>query len=90
MTLTTQKTTAFQNLGNWIKGEVTTGNGTVYTFCAKVFDEGSEYGINEGRISKLEIRLGKEWLVNYDRGWDVRPKDAETKAVYKRLLNEYN
>jgi len=90
MTITTKTKPAFQNLGGWLQGEVTTGNGTVYTFCAKVFEEGSDYGINNGKISKLEIRRENKTVVNYDRGWDVRPKDAETKAVYKRILKEYN
>jgi hypothetical protein len=39
---------------------------------AKIFDNPSMYGINEGRISKLWVReekSGKE-LLNYERGWD--------------------
>ena len=47
---------------------------------AKIFDEGSEFGINDGRVSKLSIsrngmRDGKknffdQMAYNYDRGLD--------------------
>lgn len=54
-----------------------------YWWQAKVYDEGSRFGINSGRISKLQIRLwsdGKkdEVVYNYDRGPDVDncPKDV--------------
>jgi hypothetical protein len=86
-TITTEP--AFQNIGNWIKGKAETENGTTYTFYAKIFDEGSEYGINQGKISKLEIRLGGETIVNYDRGWDIRPT-KEVRPVYKHILEKFN
>jgi len=76
---------AFQNLGNW-----TTGTVGKFKFAIKHFEEGSEFGINDGRISKLEIRKDGKIVVNYDRGWDIRPKDKETKDFYNALLNEYN
>lgn len=67
-------------------------NGTIngYTYCVKHFEEGSEYGIGGGRVSKLDIRKDGKILVNYDRGWDVRPKDAKVKAVYEQILEMYN
>ena len=63
-----------------------------YEYWVKHYEEGSEYGINGGKISKLAIRKTGEakYLANYDRGWDIRPKDAEVKAVYKQLLKKYN
>lgn len=30
--------------------------GRIYKYCMKFFEEGSIYGINEGRISKLWIK----------------------------------
>jgi hypothetical protein len=45
-----------------------------YNFTAKLFDEGSDYGIGKGRVSKLEIKLGSRRVVNYDRGWDINPE----------------
>lgn len=61
-----------------------------YEFQVKHFENGSEYGIEEGRVSKLEIRKDGILLVNYDRGWDKKPKDAEVKAVYEIILKRYN
>ena len=69
----------------WTKGKI---NG--YEYEVKHFDEGSEFGINGGRISKLAIRdLKGRWVVNYDRGWDQRPT-KETQPIYEKLLEMYN
>jgi len=76
----------------WSEGIILADSGTKYKYWVKHFEEGSEYGINGGRVSKLTIRKVGEAkdLVNYDRGWDVRPKDTEVKAVYKIILKKYN
>ena len=69
----------------WSKGII---NG--YEYWVKHFDEGSEFGINGGRISKLAIRDQQgRWLVNYDRGWDQRPA-REVKPIYDKLIEMYN
>lgn len=58
-----------------------------YTFSAKVYCIGSDYGIHKGRTSKLLVHLGayeqsrKNWIANYDRGWDVRPTKEHQKSV---------
>lgn len=67
---------------NWV-----TGICGDYTFSAKLFDEGSQFGIKGGRVSKLSItKVGTLKLaVNYDRGWDVKP-DATTKPYYKAIM----
>ena len=70
----------------WLKGTATGG----YRFCAKIFDEGSIHGIDNGRVSKLEIRNDGKILVNYDRGWDVKPNTPEVEAVYKRIMAKLN
>lgn len=69
---------------NWTKG--TYGD---FTFSIKHFDEGSVFGIDEGRISKLEIRKGSKILANYDRGWDVEPTE-EVREVYEAILEKFN
>ena len=61
-----------------------------YLFSIKVFEEPSEYGINEGRISKLEISKTGKILCSYDRGWDIRPEGEEVKAVYQEILKRFN
>lgn len=46
-----------------------------YWWQAKVYDIGSRFGINKGRVSKLAICKGDSWIptevvFNYDRGLD--------------------
>lgn len=72
----------------WVKGEC---NG--YTYCAKVYLEPSCYGINNGRVSKLEIRDCNDTIVvYYERGWDIKPSGKHTKVynkVYETMENLY-
>ena len=74
---------------NWVEGIVNDGE---YSFSSKLFDEGSEFGINGGRVSKLSISIGPTWtgfkacIVNYDRGWDIEPKIDEHQHVYNAVL----
>lgn len=82
------KLTRFTGKDNWVDGEV---DGGKYKFTSKLFDEGSEYGISGGRISKLTIKhfgnsdLGREFA-HYERGWDVEPQTAEEKKVCKAVI----
>ena len=86
--------TEFTNTTNWVKGLVYTKDKT-YTFEAKLFDEGSDYGIKNGRVSKLmiwdeEVRRAKQnifdaCIMNYDRGWDIRVK-KENKEIYNTVM----
>ena len=78
----------------WKHGEL---NG--FKWCIKVFEVGSEFGINNGRISKLWIQRESngETVVNYSRGWDVKPfghdgnfYDNDVKEVYEELIAKYN
>jgi len=69
----------------WTRGSI-----GEFNYSVKHFEEGSEFGINGGRISKLEIRRNGKTVVNYDRGWDIHPKEAETNNLYMAILNEYN
>ena len=74
---------AKQNRGGWIEGTI---NGI--RFQAKVYDEGSEFGINEGRVSKLWVRdeNQRQTVLNYERGWDVRPNTAAEHRLLEALL----
>lgn len=73
----------------WKSGTETI-NGHKMKWEAKVYDEGSQFGINKGRISKLWISQDGEQVCNYDRGWDVRPKTPEAKQVYNMLIAKFN
>lgn len=68
-------------------------NGKDYGFGMKNFIEPSVFGINKGCISKLTIVDGKsdgKILVNYDRGWDIKPQTESVKKVYRALLSRFN
>ncbi len=74
----------------WTQG-ITNG----FKWCVKHYQEGSIYGINGGRISKLWIQreYNCETIANYDRGWDIEPTEAtaaDGMEVYKMLLEKYN
>ena len=61
-----------------------------YEFFAKCYEIGSEFGIDEGRISKLSIRKGGKEIYNFDRGLDFDRLDAEGKKVFAEILKRYN
>jgi predicted RNA-binding Zn-ribbon protein involved in translation (DUF1610 family) len=64
-----------------------TGNGVEGS--AKVFMEGSEFGIPRFRkISKLSYST-KDDKCNYDRGWDIKPKDKELFTKICKALEAY-
>lgn len=66
----------------WIKGQIND-----YEYEAKVFEEGSKYGINEGNISKLCIKKDNEYIANYDRGWDIEPITDEHKHILNQVVD---
>lgn len=81
----------------WKNGNFTI-NGVPLKYEAKVFQEPSELGINEGRISKLEVAMdlgdGK-WhpaftIVSYDRGWVLEPDDEVSKKALDYILDLYD
>ena len=81
------KLTQFDNTNNWIKGTIDD-----FSFSAKHFDEGSMFGINDGRTSKLEIWEGKEFswdniIAHYNRGWDIEPETEEQKEICNTLVD---
>ena len=72
-------------------------NGIKFLYSAKVFDVGSEFGINNGRISKLQVvkdirEDSWNWdntIINYDRGWDIRPRTETEKKALQYVLDLY-
>jgi hypothetical protein len=82
--------TRFDNSTNWVDGIV-----DKYRFQAKLFDEGSTFGINDGRVSKLMIwdeavrqqaqNIFEGCIVNYDRGWDIEPQ-PEHKIYFNAVM----
>lgn len=72
----------------WKNGTINIDN-TAYLYEAKVHEENSEYGINGGRVSKLQIQRNSEIVCNFDRGWDIVPKDIETEKALQTVLKKF-
>ncbi|MBQ9597442.1 MAG: hypothetical protein IJR34_04240 [Bacteroidales bacterium] len=76
----------------WNKGTIETAEGIRVDYDVKHYGEGSDFGIDGGKISKLEMTVNGEIVAHYERGWDIRP-DKENKnimAVYQEILKKYN
>lgn len=79
-----------QALNTWTLASATVG-GKTYKIQLVRFDEQSQFGIQQGRISKLWVaEAGNEPVINFDRGWDVRPKTAEAKALLTAITKKFN
>lgn len=72
----------------WYEGRIPMANGEYY-YQAKVYETGSNYGINDGRISKLFIKKNDVCVFNYDRGDDVNHLDEDGYKVYDAILGIY-
>lgn len=72
--------------GKWISGE-----NEELRWQIKRFDVGSQFGINNGRISVLWIqrKSNMETVANYDRGWDIEPK-SDANVLYNDIIEKYN
>ena len=66
------------------------GKHTICHYWVKHYEEGSEFGINGGKISKLQIKINGQTVCNYDRGWDIEPTCKEAELALCILLNYYN
>lgn len=73
----------------WSKGSIEI-DGTKVQYWVKYFDEGSEFGIDGGKISKLECRVDGKTILNYDRGWDMKPETELAQQAYAILIDEFN
>ena len=73
----------------WKEGSIRVGS-SIFHYWMKQFDEGSQYGIEGGRISKLTLKRDGKIVVNYDRGWDIHPEDPETQLAMEILLHTEN
>ena len=65
-------------------------NYKVVHYWIKVYEEGSQFGINGGKILKLTLKLDGEVIANYDRGWDIEPTTEDANLALCILLNEHN
>lgn len=73
----------------WKEGTVRV-NGDIFHYWMKQYEEGSEFGINGGRISKLTIKRSGREVYNYDRGEDIAPIDKNTETALAIILKSDN
>ena len=73
----------------WKEGSIKV-NGEIFHYWMKQYNEGSQFGIEGGRISKLMLKRNGEIVCNYDRGWDVEPADENTKLAAEILIHTEN
>lgn len=76
----------------WYEGSFNIGDDK-FRYCAKVYEHGSKYGIDGGRVSKLEIvrdtglhSMVNDPVVQYDREWVVKPRTNVAKEALKHVL----
>ena len=73
----------------WDKGTLEI-DGTKVEYWVKHYEEGSEFGINEGRISKLDCRADGEMILHYERGWDIEPQTELACKALEILKSRFN
>jgi hypothetical protein len=73
----------------WKQGSIKVGSSTI-SYWVKSFEEGSQFGIDKGRISKLMLKRDGRVIANYDRGWDIMPIDSEAEAALADLMKKFN
>ncbi len=66
------------------------GGFTVVHYWVKAYDEPSRYGIEDGRISKLMLKVEGKVIYNYDRELDVPPQNEAAEIALALLMHEYN
>ena len=73
----------------WKEGSIKAGSSVIH-YWVKCFEEGSQYGIEKGRISKLMLKRDGEIIANYDRGWDIEPLDSDAEIALAIMMKEHN
>lgn len=73
----------------WDKGTLEI-DGTKVEYWVKHYEEGSKFGINEGRISKLDCRVDGEIILHYERGWDIEPQTELATKALEILKSRFN
>lgn len=73
----------------WKQGSIVVGGSNI-SYWVKSFEEGSQFGIDKGRISKLMLKRDGRVIANYDRGWDIMPIDSEAETALAELMKKYN
>lgn len=73
--------------GDWERGKLT--RMPEYSFSAKVFAHGSEFGLKNGRVSKLWLSRDGKPAASYDREWDHRPATFRDRRAVQEVLRGF-
>ena len=73
----------------WKEGSLKVNN-SVFHYWMKVYDTGSKFGVDGGKVSKLMLKRDGKVVANYDRGWDIKPIDPDTQLAVEILLHSEN
>ena len=73
----------------WEMGEIEV-RGTKVKYWVKHFEDVSMFGIDGGRISKMECRIENERILSYERGWEMKPRTAIAKLAFATLKEKFN
>ena len=73
----------------WKEGSIKV-NGDIFHYWMKVYETGSQWGIEGGRISKLMLKRDGKIVSNYDRGWDIEPSDPNSQLATEILIHTGN
>lgn len=76
----------------WTQGTIgiPSSNGGMTSYWVKHYENESQFGIGNGRISKLTLVQDSKVVYNYDRGEDIEPQTSEAEKALAILLKEYN
>ena len=84
------KTARFICFRRWQTGTASI-RGATYSVALKRSARPSGFGIDNGRIFKLEITTPRgRRAVDYDRGWFACPKDGPDAEVFEAVLAAFN
>ena len=62
------------------------GKPTAVHYWVKHYKNPSKYGINNGRISKVMLKIDGEIVCNYDRGWDIQPLKLRWRFYFMNMM----
>ena len=79
----------------WSEGVIgvpskTDGKSIGVHYWVKHYENPSKYGIDNGRISKLMLKIDGKVVANYDRGWDMKPQNEAAEIALQILLYQYD
>ena len=79
----------YEDTGMWKEGNLKVQD-SIYHYWMKVYEEGSQFGIDGGKVSKLMLKRDGTVVCSYDRGWDIEPAAPDTQLAVEILLHGNN